>query len=365
MEMEQKKIHVFTSSAINYLPKVRQLAASIKHFHPEIIFHLALADCSSIDLGSYTGPNIDEVHPIDTLGIPAWRPWAFQHGIVELSTAIKPFMLLSLLQRKDCKSVFYFDPDMVVFSNLSDLFSTLDSASIALTPHQVTPDETVEAILDNEICSLKHGVFNLGFIGVSPDSEGRRFAEWWAKRTYHFCRDDIPNGLFTDQKWIDLVPAFFERVSIVKSSRHNVAPWNLTTRYVSGSIESGLTVDNQPLGFYHFTGFDSGAHAVMARKNSRGNEVVQSLVEWYRELTLNDGSDPSARIPWGFGRFSDGTGISDAERLTYREREDLREAFPDPFEVHASGQSFFHWCRTQGQREYPDRFKKKVRCTSD
>jgi hypothetical protein len=40
----------------------------------------------------------------------------------------------------------------------------------------------------------------------------------------------VANGLFTDQKWLNFAPVFFDGVSIIRSSRHNVATWNLTTR---------------------------------------------------------------------------------------------------------------------------------------
>ena len=39
-----KKIHVFTSAACNYIPKVRVLINSIKKWHPEWVIHLALSD---------------------------------------------------------------------------------------------------------------------------------------------------------------------------------------------------------------------------------------------------------------------------------------------------------------------------------
>src|SRR6185437_3446700 len=154
------------------------------------------------------------------------------------------------------ETVLYFDPDMVMFSRVDDILSMLEHGNLALTQHQNKPEQTLEAILDNEVASLKHGVFNLGFIGVRNGDEGRRFAAWWGERTYHLCRADVSNGLFTDQKWLDFAPIFFEGVAIIKSSRHNVATWNLTTRRLTGSFDAGFTVDGEPLGFYHFTGFD-------------------------------------------------------------------------------------------------------------
>jgi len=35
-------LHVFTSAAVNYLPKVRILCHSIRRYHPEAVIHLAL-----------------------------------------------------------------------------------------------------------------------------------------------------------------------------------------------------------------------------------------------------------------------------------------------------------------------------------
>src|SRR6185369_3335902 len=99
------------------------------------------------------------------------------------------------------------------------------------------------------ICALQHGIFNLGFIGVNNSGEGKRVARWWASRLHDFCMDDIPRGLFTDQRWIDLVPAFFDGCAVMRDPGYNVAPWNLTHRKVEGSLASGLTVNGEPLVF--------------------------------------------------------------------------------------------------------------------
>ncbi|MFM2005310.1 MAG: hypothetical protein RLZZ09_965, partial [Pseudomonadota bacterium] len=252
----KKQMHVFTSAACNYIPKASVLAESIRQFYPDWVIHLALAD-ELPEGADISGLNFDEVHPLSTLDIPNYQGWAFCHSLVELATAIKPVMLNRLLTRSDCAGVIYLDPDIVLFSPLNEVMQALEEASIALTPHQVTPESTLGAIMDNEICSLKHGIYNLGFLAVAPTRIGKAFASWWSERTYHFCRAEIHHGLFTDQRWMDLVPAFFEDVRILRTPRLNVAPWNLTTRQVEGRLTQGITVNREPLGFYHFTGFDS------------------------------------------------------------------------------------------------------------
>jgi hypothetical protein len=351
--MTKPQLYAFTSAACNYLPKVRLLIQSLKRHHPEIRLVLALSDHLS-DPELLRGEAWDEIIPIETLDIPDWRRWAFTHNIVELSTAIKPFVLSRLLDRPDCSGVFYFDPDMVLFSRLDDLIGRLEESDILLTPHQNKPEVGLEQVMDNEICSLKHGIYNLGFIGVRPSSTGRAFAHWWADRVYCFCRDDIPNGLFTDQRWIDLAPALFEGVEVVRSSRFNVAPWNLTTREISGNLEEGFRVDGEPLGFYHFTGFDSGAHHIMVGKYCGGNPSVQALVNWYVQNTSKWKDDPLSRKPWAFGRFSDGSLINRAHRLIFRSRPDLQQRFSDPFAASDRNDSYAAWCSLSGAREYQD-----------
>lgn len=347
------QLYAFTSAACNYLPKVRLLIQSLKRHHPEIRLVLALSDLVD-DPEALRGEAWDEIMPIDTLGIPDWRRWAFTHDIVELSTAIKPFVLQRLLDRPDCGGVFYFDPDMVLFSRLDDLIGRLGQSDILLTPHQNKPETGLAEVMDNEISSLKHGIYNLGFIGVRPSDTGKAFAHWWADRVYHFCRDDIPNGLFTDQRWIDLAPALFDGVAILRSSRFNVAPWNLTTRSISGNLNEGLLVDGEALGFYHFTGFDSGAHRVMTSKYCAANPAVNELVGWYEDGTIGWREDPLAARPWAFGRFGDGSRINRAHRLIYRCRPDLQQRYADPFAAATvDDKSFAGWCGGKGAKEYP------------
>lgn len=348
----------FTSAATNYLPKVRKLCASIRRHHPEWEIALALADERSPRV-DYAAEPLDRVLPLSGLDIPDRTRWAFFHTIVELATAIKPFALLELLADPQVDRVLYFDPDMVLFSRLDDLLADLDRSNLVLTPHLTVPETSLDAVRDNEIAALKHGVYNLGFLGVRNSAEGRRFARWWADRIYHFCVDDIPAGLFTDQRWVDLAPAFFDGVGILKNPRFNVATWNITQRRLEGGLEDGFEVDGQPLGFYHFTGFDSGAHGVMAGKHAGGNDALAGLIGWYAREARFDDADPAAAVQWAYGSYQDGSPIPVAHRRVYRMRQDLQDAFPEPFRAEAGG--LRAWMEGQGPLEHPDLLAKKKR----
>lgn len=347
--MRGEKVHVFTSAAVNYLPKARVLAQSIRKYHPEFTVHLALADPKPAWLDVVQEP-FDSVVSWDELDIPNSKSWIFMHSLVEFSTAIKPFVLRRLLSA-DADLVLYFDPDIVLLSRIDDLLEQAEGASIVLTPHLTKPETSIDAILDNEISSLRHGIFNLGFVGASATQESRAFADWWAVRTYNFCREARTVGLFTDQKWVDLAPIFFENARVLRDPRFNVAPWNLSTRRVSGSLETGLLADGKPIGFYHFTGFDSGDHEAMVGKYAADAEVLHELIHWYRQQTQSQDPERASSVPWAYGRFSNGVQITAAHRLIYRLRKDLQAAYPDPFQADGSD-SYLRWFGRRARVEH-------------
>jgi len=342
-------IYAFTSCALNYAPKARILVESMRKHAPQVRFCLALADKArehDQELLKYFDEVIS-IEDIDEINNPSW---IFKHEIVELATAIKPFVLREILKKDDCDAVFYFDPDMALFSDIEEMTEELFKNNILLTPHLTDPETTIRGIEDNELSALKHGVYNLGYVGVRNSSEGKRFADWWASRLKNYCRDDIPAGIFTDQRWIDLAPAFFEGVKPTRHPGYNVAPWNMTNRHIEKDIGHNYTVNKKPLVFYHFTGFDSGAHRDMLSIYSSNSPAAAEIFSWYVEQLEERSGDPLSKTPWAYGVFEDGSPISKQQRLLYRDREDLKKAFPNPYSIlnNNNKPSFSTWWNTTG-----------------
>lgn len=334
--------HVYTSSTTCYIPKARVLAHSVKRLHPEFLFHLVLADEPPEGFRLEQEP-FDSVITIGDLEIPNLESWIFKHSLVELCTAVKGPALVKLLSRADCSEALYFDPDIVVLAPLNRLLSEFTTASILLTPHLTEPETSLDGIRDNEFAALRHGIYNLGFLGVKGNEAGRRFARWWADRLLKFCYDDIPNGLFTDQRWVDFGPAFFPECRIVRDPVYNAATWNLSHRIVEGGLRDGLKVNGQPLVFYHFSGFDSGAQGAMLEKYGKGMRGLYELREWYIAECDRMGQQELSKVPWRYARFDNGELISEEQRRFYRQREDLQRAFPNPFSTGDVNRSYYHW----------------------
>ena len=90
-----------------------------------------------------------------------------------------------------------------------------------------------------------------------------------------------PSGLFTDQRWVDLAPAFFDDIAIVRDPQYNVATWNLTHRRATGTAPYDIQINGRPLVFYHFSGFDSGAQKIMLDRYGAHSPVLFELRDWY------------------------------------------------------------------------------------
>lgn len=165
-------VDCFTSASFTYLDRARVLAETIRKHHPDWRLHLLL--CDEEPPGFSWDPHgeiYDSIVRSNELKIPDYRRWAFGHNLVEFCTAVKGFMLDRLLANGADAAV-YLDPDIALFSPLEDVVSLLQHKAVILTPHVTTTETTLEAITDNEIGSLKHGTYNLGFIAVRGCTEG-------------------------------------------------------------------------------------------------------------------------------------------------------------------------------------------------
>ena len=123
---------IFTICSNNYISMASILIASAKRFHSDATIYLCLADALLPNEGFY--PDGCVVVPIADLDIPDLRSFVFRYDIMELNTAVKPFMFQHLL-RMGHAIVLYFDPDIQIFSRLDQVLEPLrEGASFVLTP---------------------------------------------------------------------------------------------------------------------------------------------------------------------------------------------------------------------------------------
>lgn len=334
-------VHAFTSFSYSYLNRARVLARTLKDLHPDWVLWAVVTDREPegfrFDLG---GEEFDRLLSADDMFLESAESWLFGHDVVEACTAVKGKAAVDILAEPDCEKLFYFDPDVALVNEMTEVVELLDTYSVVLTPHQIDPEprSSRTAIQDNEIASLNYGVFNLGFVAIADDPEGRRFANWWDDRLRDWCHDRLDIGVFVDQKWCNLVPCFFDDVKVLRDPGYNVASWNLSQRLMTYDNEGRALINDRPLRFYHFTKLGAVGDS-MTQRYAQDNTEVYELWWWYRQQVL---SFSSAEIPkgwWYYGAFENGEKIPKSVRELYRVRGDLRKAFPHPF---ASGAGSFH-----------------------
>jgi hypothetical protein len=336
-------IHAYTSFTYSYLDRARVLAKSLRRHHPDWVLWAVLTDKEPAGYSlDWSGEDYDHVLTVEELFGKEADRWLFGHDIVEACTGVKGRALQRIMDDPTAEKIFYFDPDMAVFNSMTPVADLLDCNSFVLTPHQIDPDPATDtqAIRDNELTSLDYGVFNLGFIAVRNDAEGRRFADWWADRLQDWCHDRLDIGLFVDQKWCNLVPCFFDGVKVLRDPGLNMASWNLSQRKLAFSPGGEAQVNGLPLRLYHFTKLGPVGYTMTQRYAGRNSEVFE-LWWWYRQQ-VESACDP--RVPkgwWHYGNFDNGTKITKEMRTLYRHRQDLQAAFPNPFTT-GSGQ-FLEW----------------------
>ncbi|MBO0798454.1 MAG: hypothetical protein J2P31_06495 [Blastocatellia bacterium] len=340
-------IQCFTSINLNYLARARVLAWTLRRQHPDWRLSVCVVDRPPRDFRADSlFDSFDDVIWAEDMDIENLPAWLFKRDVVEACTAVKGPILNELIN-SGVDKVFYLDPDIAVLGSLSPLVELLDTNSILLTPHQLSPDDEIQAIIDNEICSLVHGVYNLGFLAVKNDRSGREFTGWWRNRLMEFCYNEKERGIFVDQKWCDHAPSMFDEVKILRDPGYNVASWNLSRRKISINDKGEILVNGVPLRFFHFTKLGPIGDTMTARY-ARENTEVYEIWSWYRRkvMEFSDSAIPAGY--WYYGEFDNGLAIPKSVRELYRGRRDLQEAFPNPFQTGENG--FYAWL----QSEEPD-----------
>lgn len=318
-ETKKRRIGVFTIASKNYLAYVRVLLKSVAAIHPEYALYLCLAD--KVDGAFDPEGESFEIVESDSLGIPCFTDMTLRYDIMEFNTAVKPFMFQWLMDNTELDSFVYIDPDIRVYSKFDELESALESGcSVVLTPHIMNPIEDGRSPNDHHM--LQAGVFNLGFAAMNRCDEARHFVEWWGRRLETQASVDLPNNLFTDQRWCDLAPCFLPRLHVLRAPGYNVAYWNLTERDVR-RVNGEWEVNGEPLSFFHFSGISVDKEAIISKHQNRfvWQDVphLKELFDGYRDAVLAEGWEQARNWKYAYATTADGTAIPSIVRQLYRE----------------------------------------------
>ena len=251
-----------------------------------------------------------EVIDAATVGAP-FAAMCVYYDALELNTAVKPYVFKHLLAQTGVTSTTYLDPDIYVYRPLDGVRAGLAQAQLVLTPHTTRP--LLGDANPNDQAILRSGVYNLGFCSGRNEPKVLELMSWWADRCRFDCRVDLANGLFTDQKWMDMSPGFVDSVALHRAPDMNLAYWNLEGRTLAKG-KAGWTVDGQPLTFFHFSGFDPTRPKTLSKHQNRvsvapGSPLADLLAE-FAEAMLRNGHVATSVIPYAHNRFASGRAVT-------------------------------------------------------
>lgn len=336
----------FTIVAKNYVGLAKILRESIKKQDPSVSFFIVVADEKCKEYEGEDGVLwAKECLKIDRND---WDDMSFKYNLTEFCTAIKPFCFSYLFEKEGYDKVIYFDPDIYVFSNLSSYYDRLDTCSIILTPHLVTTDSKDSS----DKTFLQAGIFNLGFVAMSRKEPSRKILKWWSEKLLNSCFDDVLDYTFTDQKWMNYIPAFLDEKEYFIDRRlgADIAPWNYCEREIVLKDEKpqlvkrrGVPGQLSELIFIHYSGYDyrgmikGQEHRTRRRSYNEDYDDVLASNKFYTQLLKERSLEITKYLDYkySYNFYSNGIAVEKFHRRLYRSLS-FREQVDNPFDSNSS-----------------------------
>ena len=272
----------------------RVFARSARQRHPDARLTVLVPD-------SDESPRIfadcyDLVISVEELSLTGLADMRFRYSTAELCFALKPWLIRHVLEKLPDQPVYYFDSDIELFAPLSEVEEALaQGANLVLTPHILRPAPDQH----RERAQLRSGSFNAGFLAVAPSAPARAFVAWWCDRVRTGCTNDHPEGMYGDQKWLELAPSICDGVRVLRHPGYNFAYWNAHERPLS-CLGGGWTAAGWPLRFVHYSQWnmrEQDPAQYLSRYFRREYEPLAGLFAEYRNKVRDEGGFDGAGSP--------------------------------------------------------------------
>ncbi|MET4445539.1 hypothetical protein ABIB75_003821 [Bradyrhizobium sp. GM2.2] len=238
----------------NYLPRGIALYQSLQRYAPGArLWVLCLNDrcyraLLALDLPHLVPCRLADFEAAD----PEVAATRSTRSTIEYFFTCSPAWMLFVLKREqDADWVTYLDGDLYFYASPELIYQELQGSSVAIIPHRFT----------RAIGRLKkYGTYNVGWVGVHNEPDGRAVIEWWRKKCIEWCYDYVDGGRFADQGYLDTFPSLSARVRVIDNIGANLAPWNLANYRIDFREDTVFIDDVHPLIFFHFQGVKKGLH---------------------------------------------------------------------------------------------------------
>ena len=293
----------------SHLPGALALADSLRTAGNTEPLHVLVADAEApADLPPPT-PGI-VFHA--TGGLAVQPPAGMRHyfDAFEYSNALKPFFVTHLLAG-GCDQVIYLDSDIYVTGSFSAVWEALESTSLLLTPHHLSPPPRLPHT--DEVAIVDQGMLNGGFAGWRAGPGAERILAWMRDSfpQHGFC--DRAAGMFVDQKLLPLALLYFPaEVTVSRDPTLNVAFWNVHERPVAASPAGRRSISGRAVVFFHLSGYrldrpEDPCSYLPASTNAailEGRAWLREVMDEYRALLGRHGAAKPEAPAYRYARWN-------------------------------------------------------------
>lgn len=266
---------VCTISTRSYLPKVYALFDSVKKHDSASALEVLLVDVSEEEALNLNPPiEGTKFRALDNINSPISKEATKKYYQFpdKLRWTFKPIFLNYLLNECGYDKAIYVDNDILFEGPFDFLWDELDTNNILLTPHW-RPSNPIQEPLWFET-NFRDGVYNAGFIAASKGA--KEALDWWANVCIYKCTKSYIQGMFDDQKYLDMMPVVEPKTKVIAHKGCNVAYWNIKEARRE-KVNNQVMIDGKfPLVFVHYA--DCTIAAILRDEDPELREVLDNYL---------------------------------------------------------------------------------------
>lgn len=316
----------------DYLPKLITLYRSILE-HQVIPLYLLAADIDPDEVDALTrklhgflpeaaAGKLHVIAPAEIYGVSV-KQMRFYLDDYEYPTSCKGAVHAWMQRQTEVERWLYLDCDMLCVGSLDPIFDRLDRQSTLLTPHRHGPG----VALADDLQVLSAGAFNAGVLGIRRSSVSPAFVDWYLNVLSFYCLNDPPRPandritqytvVFCDQRWLDLVPAYFPDVVVAGERGFNTGHWNVGRDQLD-MRQGALHIGDDRITLLHLSGFEPDDATRLSKYSQLDwshNAVWAEVHRGYRNSLAP--LQAHFNVPYRFNTYADGTAIPPMHRRFY------------------------------------------------
>lgn len=326
---DKAEVILATIATTGYLPQAMVMAKSVKRHMPEIKVIICIVEEKLPQHTKGLSACFDEIILAKNLGVPNFYQFIFQYNQFEGANACKAQLLLHLLEtHQKTNYLIFLDSDTKVFGPFNELSEYLKLNEIIFSPHFIRFNRKKPFTHLGTV--HRSGIFNTGYLALKRGHESDKFLQWWAKILLKHCYKDPQQGLWNEQKWLDLAPGLFNYY-VQTDPGYNVGPWNFHERLLTVDDNGQYLANGKPLRLFHFSGvYSNYFNSKMKQTDHNQKSLINALKKQYLQEVSEAAKGLNAKS-WSYGCFTNGHSINKESRLIFRNKSELFKNLDNPF----------------------------------